>query len=36
MRERRALDGHAAAYVCEDFACRSPVTAPEELAAALG
>jgi uncharacterized protein len=35
MRERSALDGRAAAYVCEDFACRRPVTEPEELASAL-
>ena len=36
MRERQALEGHAAAYVCEDFACGRPVTAPDELAEALG
>jgi len=36
MRERRAIDGQPAAYVCENFACRAPVTEPEELAAALG
>jgi uncharacterized protein YyaL (SSP411 family) len=35
MRERHAVDGHVAAYVCENFACRAPVTAPDELAAAL-
>ncbi len=35
LRERTAIDGHAAAYVCERFACRAPVTAPEALAAAL-
>ncbi len=35
MRERTAVEGRAAAYVCEGFACRQPVTDPTELAAAL-
>jgi hypothetical protein len=35
LRERAAVDGHAAAYVCENFTCRAPVTAPQELAEAL-
>ena len=32
---RQAIDGRAAAYVCEHFACRTPVTDPAELAAQL-
>jgi uncharacterized protein YyaL (SSP411 family) len=35
MRKRTAVDGAAAAYVCENFACRQPVTEPDELASAL-
>jgi uncharacterized protein len=36
VRERTAVDGRPAAYVCENFACRQPVTEPGQLATALG
>ena len=35
-RAARALDGAPAAYVCERFACKRPVSDPAELAALLG
>ena len=32
---QRPVDGNAAAYVCENHACRRPVTTPDDLDAAL-
>ncbi len=35
MRERHAVEGKPAAYVCEHFTCQAPVTEPSELAKLL-
>jgi uncharacterized protein YyaL (SSP411 family) len=36
LRERTLLDGRPTAYVCENFACRRPVTSAEDLREQLG
>jgi uncharacterized protein len=35
LEDRALVDGKATAYVCEHFACRRPVTSPEDLRAEL-
>ncbi len=36
FEQRDLVDGHSAAYVCEGFVCRRPVTDARELASASG
>ncbi len=31
MKEMKPIDGKAAAYVCENFTCKAPVTSAEDL-----
>ncbi len=31
LKDRKSINGKAAAYVCENFACKAPVTDPEEF-----
>jgi uncharacterized protein YyaL (SSP411 family) len=35
VQDRGLVEGHAAAYVCRDFACQAPVTAVEKLRTVL-
>ncbi len=35
LKDRRPIDGRPTAYVCENRACRRPVTSPEDLAEQL-
>jgi uncharacterized protein YyaL (SSP411 family) len=35
LRDRELVNGQAAAYVCENFTCRLPVSDPDELEEAL-
>jgi len=36
LEAKTMLDGRATAYVCQDYACRQPVTTPKGLAEQLG
>jgi uncharacterized protein YyaL (SSP411 family) len=36
LKEMKPIDGKAAAYVCENFTCKAPVTTREELRKLLG
>jgi uncharacterized protein YyaL (SSP411 family) len=36
LANRTTVEGNAAAYICENFTCRLPVTKPDELRAQLG
>ena len=31
LKEKPGVAGHATAYVCENYTCKTPVTTPEEL-----
>jgi len=35
MQGREMIDGHATAYVCENYVCKLPVTEPQALASQL-
>jgi uncharacterized protein YyaL (SSP411 family) len=35
LRDRTMIDNHATAYVCEHYACKSPVISPDELTSQL-
>ena len=35
LRDKTEIDGKPTAYVCENYACKAPVTSPEELRKAL-
>jgi hypothetical protein len=35
LQDRKAINGQATAYVCQNFTCRNPVTDPEELRALI-